>query len=316
MDTLHPFYLPRFLVYIIMSLSHKTLLVTGATGKQGGALISSILASTQGSFNIIGVTRNSASDGARRLAALPGVSVIEGDFSDVSAIFAQVGPVWGVFSVLVNSDDEERYGKAMVDGAVSHGVQHFVYASGDRGGPAKSNFDPTNVKNFAAKYNIEKHLIAQATLSPQQMTYTILRPVTFFENLTADIHGRGFVRMWEQLGTKKLQFVATSDIGWFAARSFLDPATHAGAAITIAGDELTQPEADAIFKQVTGQSMPIGPCVIANTVKLVLRDTAGDMFRWFGEHGYGGDVEACRKMYPGIKNFRDWIEENKGKWAK
>ncbi|KAM5357437.1 hypothetical protein ACJZ2D_016269 [Fusarium nematophilum] len=299
-----------------MSLSHKTLLVTGATGKQGGALISSILASTQGSFNIIGVTRNSASDGARRLAALPGVSVIEGDFSDVSAIFAQVGPVWGVFSVLVNSDDEERYGKAMVDGAVSHGVQHFVYASGDRGGPAKSNFDPTNVKNFAAKYNIEKHLIAQATLSPQQMTYTILRPVTFFENLTADIHGRGFVRMWEQLGTKKLQFVATSDIGWFAARSFLDPATHAGAAITIAGDELTQPEADAIFKQVTGQSMPIGPCVIANTVKLVLRDTAGDMFRWFGEHGYGGDVEACRKMYPGIKNFRDWIEENKGKWAK
>ncbi|KAM0425416.1 hypothetical protein ACHAPT_009473 [Fusarium lateritium] len=299
-----------------MSLPHKTLLVTGATGKQGGAIISSILASTQGSFNIIGVTRNSASDGARRLAALPGVSVIEGDFSDVEAIFAQVGPVWGVFSVLVNSNDEERYGKAMVDAAVSHGVQHFVYSSGDRGGPGKSNFDPTNVKNFAAKYNIEKHLIAQATLSPQQMTYTILRPVTFFENLTADIHGRGFVRMWEQLGTRKLQFVATSDIGWFAASSFLDPAANAGAAITIAGDELTQPEADAIFKQVTGQSMPIGPCVIANTVKLVLRDTAGDMFRWFGEHGYGGDVEVCRKMYPGIKNFRDWIEENKGKWAK
>ncbi|RSM11458.1 hypothetical protein CEP52_003027 [Fusarium oligoseptatum] len=305
------------IVYIIMSLPHKkTLLVTGATGKQGGAVISSILASTQASFNIIAVTRNSASDGARRLATLPGISVVEGEFSDVSAIFAQVGPVWGVFSVLVNSNDEERHGKAMVDTAVTHGVQHFVYASGDRGGPVKSNFDPTNVKNFAAKYNIEKHLIAQATLSPQQMTYTILRPVTFFENLTPDIHGRGFVRMWEQLGTKKLQFVATSNIGWFAARSFLDPTAHAGAAITIAGDELTQPEADAIFKQVTGQSMPIGPCVIANTVKLVLRDTAGDMFRWFGEDGYGGDVEASRNMYPGIMDFRHWIEENKGKWTK
>ncbi|KAF4993038.1 hypothetical protein FDECE_13532 [Fusarium decemcellulare] len=299
-----------------MSLPHKTLLVTGATGKQGGAVISSILASTQASFNIIGVTRNSASDGARRLAALPGVSVVEGGISDISAIFAQVGPVWGVFSVLVNSNQEERYGKAMVDAAVSHGVQHFVYASGDRGGTVKSNFDPTNVKNFAAKYNIEKHLIAQATLSPQQMTYTILRRVTFFENLTADIHGRGFARVWEQLGTKKLQFVATSDIGWFAARSFLDPAAHAGAAITIAGDELTQFEADTIFKQVTGQSMPIGPCVVANTVKMVLRDTAGDMFRWFGEDGYGGDVEESRKMYPGIKNFWDWIEENKGKWTK
>ncbi|KAJ4329287.1 hypothetical protein N0V84_000182 [Fusarium piperis] len=101
----------------------------------------------------------------------------------------------------------------MVDVAISHGVQHFVYAPGDRGGPAKSNFDPTDVKNLAAKYNIEKHLVAQATLSPQQMTYTVLRPVN----------------IWEQLSTKKLQFVATSNI---AARSFLDPAAHASAAIT------------------------------------------------------------------------------------
>ncbi|KAH7248248.1 hypothetical protein B0J15DRAFT_498251 [Fusarium solani] len=167
-----------------MSLPHKTLLVTGATGKQGGAVISSILASTQASFNIIGLTRNSASDGARRLAALPGVSV--------------VGPVWGIFSVLVNSNDEERYGKAM----------HFVYASGDRGGPAKSNFDLINVKNFAAK--------------------------------------------------------------WFIAYSFLDPAVY----------------------------------VIANMVKL------------FREDGYGGDIKASCNIYLGIKDFWDWIEENKGKWTK
>ncbi len=224
--------------------------------------------------------------------------------------------MWGVFSVQVNSDDEERHGKAMVDAAASHGVQHFVYSSGDRGGPEKSNFDPTNVKNFAAKYNIEKHLVAQATLSPQKMTYTILRPVTFFENLTADVHGKGFTRMWEQLGTKKLQFVSTVDIGWFAASSFLNPAEHASAAITIVGDELTQPEADVIFKEVTGQSMPIAPCLIANTVKLVLRDSVGDMFRWFGENGYGGSVEACRKTYPPIQDFRAWIGENKGRWAK
>lgn len=294
----------------------RTLLITGATGKQGGAVISSILASPQSSsFNIIAVTRDSASAGAQRLAATPGVSVIQGDFSDVSAIFAKAGGrVWGVYSVQANSDDEERFGKAMVDAAVLNGVQHFVYSSGDRGGPEKSNFDPTNVKNFAAKFNIEKHLVAQATNSPQKMTYTILRPVTFFENLTPDIHGKGFTRMWEQLGSRKLQFVATADIGWFAARSFLEPDKNAGAAITIVGDELTQPEAELAFKQTTGRSMPIAPCVIANTVKLVLSDTVGDMFRWFKEDGYGGSVEDCRKAYPGIKDFGAWMEENKGKW--
>lgn len=306
-----------------MPLPPKTLLVTGATGKQGRAVITSILASAEATagpaaFNIVGVTRDSTSDGARRLAALPGVSMIDGDLSDATALFTKAGPVWGVFSVQVNSDDEERIGKAMVDAAVAHGVRHFVYASGDRGGPEKSNFDPTAVKNFAAKYNVEKHLIAQAKLSPQAMTYTILRPVTFFENLTPDIHGKGFTRMWEQLGSKKLQLVATADIGWFAARSFLDPVDsgYKDAAVTIVGDELTQPEADVIFKEITGQSMPIAPCVIANSVKFVLRDTAGDMFRWFRDYGYGGNVDECRKAYPHTKDFRTWVEENRRQWLK
>jgi uncharacterized protein YbjT (DUF2867 family) len=300
-----------------MSGLKKTILVTGATGKQGGAVIANLLALPQAStFNVIAVTRDSTTANARRLAALPGVSVMQGDFSDIPAIFAGSGSVWGVFSVQVNSDDEERQGKAMVDAAVAHGVRHFVYSSGDRGGQVKSNFDATNVKNFAAKYAIEKHLIAQATLSPQKMTFTILRPVSFFENLTTDVHGKGFARMWEQLGAQKLQLVSTADIGWFAAASFLNPAEHAGAAITIVGDELTQPEADAIFKQVTGHSMPIAPCVVASMVKLVLKDSVGDMFRWFGESGYGGSVEACREMYPPIKDFRAWIEANKGQWVK
>lgn len=50
----------------------------------------------------------------------------------------------------------------------------------------------TKVKNFAAKYHVEKHLEEKATATPQKMTYTILRLVTFFENLTTDIHGKGF----------------------------------------------------------------------------------------------------------------------------
>lgn len=40
--------------------------------------------------------------------------------------------------------------------------------------------------------HVEKHLAEKATATPQKMTYTILRLVTFFENLTTDIHGKGF----------------------------------------------------------------------------------------------------------------------------
>jgi len=213
-----------------MAAPRKTLLVTGATGKQGGALIHHLLTDRDGdtnkdtpAFHIVAVTRDVTSTRALKLGKLPNVSVIAGQMSKPEAIFQKVGPVWGVYSVQVNSDDEEAQGVALIDAAVAHGVRHFVYSSGDRGGPEKSAVTPTDVKNFAAKYRIEKHLEEKALTSPQKMTFTILRPVTFFENLTTDIHGKGFARMWEQMGDKKLQFVSTQDIGWFAANSFLRP---------------------------------------------------------------------------------------------
>lgn len=295
--------------------SRKVVLVTGCTGKQGGALIDNLLRSgDEASFSIVGVTRNPNTSRATQLAAR-GVAVIAGDLADPEAIFAKAGPVWGVYSVQINSNAEEKQGTALIDAAVAHGVRHFVYSSGDRGGPEKSAVDPTTVKNFAAKYRIEKHLEKQAAASAQAMTYTILRPVTFFENISTDRHGMGFARMWEQVG-KKLQLVSTTDIGWFAAQSFLHPDKYRNAAITLVGDELTQPEADVIFKDVVGRPMPIAPCVVGSVLKLALRDTVGDMFAWFKDNGYGGSVDDCRNIYPQMQDFRAWIEANKWQWTK
>ncbi|KAK7419782.1 hypothetical protein QQX98_003154 [Neonectria punicea] len=291
----------------------KTILVTGATGKQGGAVIDNILASSQASsFNIVAVTRDATSRRAQKLASHPSVSVIEGDLSNADDIFNKAGFVWGVYSVQINSDLEEQQGKAVVDAAVMHGAQHIVFSSGDRGGPERSPNNPTYVKNFVAKHAIEKHLQLRAEKSPQQMTYTILRPVTFFENLTTDIHGKGFARMWEQLGSKKLQMVSTKDIGWFAAQSFLQPDKYRNAALTLVGDELTQPEADAIYKKITGQSMAMAACPIASAVKFVLKGSVGDMFKWFADEGYGGNVQECRSINPNMQDFGAWMIENKG----
>ncbi|KAK3348816.1 hypothetical protein B0T25DRAFT_230002 [Lasiosphaeria hispida] len=303
-----------------MAASRKTVLVTGATGKQGGALIQHLLANQDmdtdtTAFNIIALTRDITSPRALKLGAHFNVSVVGGDMSEPEAVFQKVGPVWGVYSVQVNSNDEEAQGMAWVDAAVAHNVHHFVYSSGDRGGPEKSSITPTDVKNFAAKYRIEKHLEERAASSPQKMTYTILRPVTFFENLTADIHGKGFSRMWEQMGDKKLQFVSTKDIGWFAANSFIRPNDFRNVAMTLAGDELTQAEADVLFKAVVGSPMPLAPCPVASAVKFFLKGTVGDMFNWFEKEGYGGDVAFCRQLYPGIMDFKAWIEQNKGQFS-
>ena len=74
----------------------KNLLITGATGKQGGAVISSLLASPSAAdFVIYAVTRNPLSSAASQLASKPNVKVIKGDLDDPSALFASAGvPIW------------------------------------------------------------------------------------------------------------------------------------------------------------------------------------------------------------------------------
>jgi uncharacterized protein YbjT (DUF2867 family) len=296
--------------------SLRTILVTGATGKQGGAVIEALLNErAQRDFRIVAVTRSEQSKGAQALVAKGGVSIVEGDLDNPSAIFEKTGPVWGVFSVQIavpGTDSEERQGKALIDAAISSGVGHFVYTSGDRGGPVLSPENPTVVANLIAKHNIEKHLEKNAPLSPQGMTYAILRPVTFLENLSTDRHGLGFARMWEQIGAKRLQLVSTRDIGWFAAQALLRPEEYHNRALSLAGDELSQPEAAVIFKEVVGKDMPIAPCLVGSVVKLVMKEAVGMMFQWLKEVGYGANIQECRRIHPGMQDFRSWLTESSG----
>ena len=174
----------------------KNLLITGATGKQGGAVISALLASRAAEdFVIYAVTRDPSSAAAKSLASNASVKIIQGNLDAPVALFQSAGvPIWGVFSVQIpmgsgqSPATEQRQGIELVDAAVSHGsVKQFVYASADRGGP-RSASDPTNIPHFISKYNIEKHLEEQA--KRVDMSYTILRPVAFMENLTDNFAGK------------------------------------------------------------------------------------------------------------------------------
>lgn len=86
----------------------KVLLITGATGKQGGATINALLADPRASgFTILAVTRSPASASAQKLQQkCPSIKFVKGDLNDCPAIFEAAkdvvaDPVWGVFSVQV-----------------------------------------------------------------------------------------------------------------------------------------------------------------------------------------------------------------------
>ncbi|KAI9786101.1 MAG: hypothetical protein M1835_003153 [Candelina submexicana] len=292
----------------------KKILVTGATGKQGGAVIEALLSSRPTPpFTIVALTRNLSSNRAKSLSSKSNVSVIEGDLNDCAAIFQKTGPVWGVFSVQANllGKAEETQGKALFDAAAANGVQRFVYTSADRGGPENSENDPTSVPHFITKFNIEKHVQDKASTNTQGLTWTILRPTAFYDNLTPDFAGKGFAAMWRGLGDKKLPLVSVRDVGIIAARAFTQPEQYTNKAISIAGDELTYEEANEIFRSEFGREMPTTFMFVGNAIKWAIRDM-GMMFAWFKSDGMKADIPALRKQFPELQDFRRWLRESSG----
>lgn len=164
------------------------ILVTGATGNQGGALVDALLAH-QEDFTILAVTRDANSSSAKKLAAKsPSIKLVEGNQDDVPALFASAlkvaSPIWGVYSVQISMgkgvthEGEIKQGKAMVDESLKHGVKHFVYSSVDRGGDEKSWSVETPIPHFQGKHEIEHYLKDQAG---GKMGWTILRPTAFMD---------------------------------------------------------------------------------------------------------------------------------------
>lgn len=208
----------------------------------------------------------------------------------------------------------------LIDAAIAHGVKHFVQSTGDRGGATNSETDPTNVPHFQTKFHIEKYLIKQAAASSSSasavegMTYTILRPVSFMDNVTPDLHGKGFAAMWHCVGpSKPLQLISAHDIGVFAAQAIQSPLCppYHNAALSIAGDELTQVQADGVFRKVFGRPMPKTLAVVGTLVKWTTPEV-GAMFKWLERVGFGADVGECRGLNPGMLDFEGWLRERSG----
>jgi uncharacterized protein YbjT (DUF2867 family) len=173
------------------------------------------------------------------------------------------------------------------------------------------------VPHFITKHNIEQHLFAKSKGS--NMTWTVLRPVAFMDNLTPNLFGKVFTTSWlMRLGekAKKLQLVATSDVGLFAANAFInaDVAEYKNKSMSLAGDEMTFGEMKAMFEKKTGETLPMTFTWIAGLIQWMSKDF-GYMMRWMRTDGFGVDVAGMRKRNPEMKDFETWLETESA-WKK
>ncbi|KAI2638295.1 hypothetical protein GGS21DRAFT_549272 [Xylaria nigripes] len=299
----------------------KVIIVTGATGKQGGAVINALVSQRNEEFTILAITRDPLKSSANKLKALyPHITLVKGDLDNVPGLFKEAQraakkPIWGVYSVQVSMgkgvtyEGEISQGKALIDESIKAGVEHFVYSSVERGGEDVSWESPTPVPHFQTKYNIEHHLRdSTAPGTPgEHMGWTILRPVAFMDNLAPGFATKVFVSaLRNHLKNKRLQWIATSDIGVFAAKAFIDPAYWNHKAIGLAGDELNFDEMDTSFEVTMGQSVPV-TFPLAGSALSYLSSELGTMLRWFANVGYHADIEACRAEHPELLTMGQWL---------
>jgi uncharacterized protein YbjT (DUF2867 family) len=279
----------------------RLVLVTGATGKQGGATLRHLAG--RGGFRLRAMTRKPESDAAKAVAAL-GAEIVQGDLDDAASLERALAGCWGAFAVQNTWEAgvarEEEQGKRIAEVARRQGVQHYVYTS------VGSAHLRTGIPHFDNKARVE-----QTVRELNFPSHVIVRPVFFMENLLTPSFLQGDKLVTAMRPTTKLQMIAAEDIGRFAAQAFLEPEKWRGTETDLAGDAVTMPEAAAAVSEIVGRRITFEPIPI-DAVRKGSEEFAA-MLEWFERVGYSVDIPSLEARW-GIRprTLREWARQQRG----
>ena len=284
-----------------MSDVDKTILVSGATGKQGGAVLKYLL---RDRWRIRGLTRAPRGRAAEELSKC-GVEVVQGDMDDVESLKRAMRGAHGVYSVqdfwTVGARREVQQGKNMADAARAAGVQHFLYSSV---GGAERN---SGITHWETKWEVENYI------RKLSLPATVLRPVAFMENYYIAAVEIGILKgkLADPIrGDKPYQTIAVDNIGAFGALAFDRPNDFIGLEVEIAGSELTNVQAAKVFSRVLGKAVKFQKVPLP-VVRLILGKEFYQMFRWFNEAGFNADIPALKARFPEVRwlDLETWLRD-------
>ena len=277
--------------------NNRTIVVSGATGKQGGAAFRHL---RQRGFALRALVRNPESPQARELEGNR-VEVLRGNFDDAESIERALDGADGAYSVQAwqgGPETEIRQGIAFAEAANRQEVRHFVYSSV---GAADQH---TGIPHFESKGKIEERIRQIG------MPYTIFRPVFFMENwlMMRDGIDNGTIMLPLSARTR-LQMIAVDDIGAFVALAFEHPGHWHNRSFELAGDELSMTELAQAFSRASGREVRYQQVPWDQFEKRAGHEITV-MYRWFEDTGYSVDIAAVRDQYPGLTSFNRWLEQN------
>jgi uncharacterized protein YbjT (DUF2867 family) len=278
-------------------MSEGLVAVTGATGRQGGAVVRHLLAD---GWTVRALTRTPESPAARA-AAERGAEVMAADMTAPDSLRRAFRGAHGVYSVQnpwgIGREAEEAQGRNVADAAKAVGVQHLVYASAGPGVPG------TGVDSWDSKVTIA------AYLRELGVPLTVLRPTAFMELMTDRSFYPQFSTwriMPKLMGEhRRLPWLSVDDLGAIAARAFADPGTFVGADLPLAADLRSLAECREIMRRLTGRTPRGLPMPVWMFERFVGRDLT-TMWRWLSTSDVPVDPADTRRLLPTASTVEEW----------
>ncbi|MCP1711365.1 uncharacterized protein YbjT (DUF2867 family) [Kerstersia gyiorum] len=274
---------------------HRSILVLGATGRQGGSVAKALLKARWPVRAFVQDPSEPASIALREA----GAELVQGALQETDVIASAMKDIHGVFCVMpanLSAEDEVRYGTRVADLAAKFRVDHFIYSSG-----ASAGDELTGVLRFDAKPRIEAHV------RKLPLAATIVRPMIFMEMLVRPGFGLDEGRLVSLIQRDhSIQLTAVQDIGKIVAAMFADKARFAGKTLKIASDRVTGRELEAAFSEAAGRPITYtrfpDEVLAANADLAHMASSLED-----GPLAERVDLDLMREINPELVSLRSWL---------
>jgi uncharacterized protein YbjT (DUF2867 family) len=241
-------------------MSSQSFLITGATGKQGGAVAKHLLSRNH---TVHALVRNPNSPASLALQDL-GATLFQGNFDDLPAISTAAAGCNGLFLNLPPGTGEitglQRAINILAVAKASR-VQHLVFTSGIGIGKQDQflNWDP---KNLTASFILEKQAIEEEIRKIEWGTWTILRPGSFMTNFLVPLASFMFPDLVKEgifvsayTVDSRLPLVNPDDIGLFGGGALLNPRRFGGQEVEIAAELMSVEGVVAALAKASGRKI-------------------------------------------------------------